>query len=1025
MRRLISAALHQRAIVIGLAVALAAMGIHAARTASYDVFPEFAPPLVEVQTEAPGLSTEEVEALVTVPIENVLGGMPWLDTMRSHSVLGLSQVVLLFQENADLLRARQLVAERLAAESGRLPKVASAPIVQPPVSATSGVMKIGMTSVTRSRVDISAAARWVVRPRLMAVPGVANVAIWGERAPQYQVVVDPDRLGASQVTLDAVVRAATAATALSAGGFLDTPNQRLPIRHLSTIETAEDLSRAVVQVRDGTPLTLGDVASVGIGHPPPIGDAVVNDRPGLLLVVDKQPWSNTLAVTRGLERALDELRPALEGIDVDSTIFRAATFVEQSLGNLARAMAIGCALVLLVLLTFLSDWRAALISMLAIPLSVLGAAAVLVGFGAPINTMVLAGLVIAVGEVVDDAIIDVENIARRLRLRAASEQGPSVLQVVLDASLEVRSAVVVASAVVVLVFLPVFFLPGVAGSFFRPLAIAYVLAILASLLVALTVTPALALLLLPRGGGRGTDAPLVRALKRRYRRILPAVVARPQRALVYVGVAFGATLLVLPFLGQDFLPRFAERDFLIHWIGKPGTSLDAMRRMTLRVSDELRAIPGVRNLGAHIGRAEAGEEIVGPNFAELWISIDGEHDYDATVRRIREVVGGYPGFEHDVLTYLRERIMEVLSGAAATLVVRIHGTDLATLRDKAEEVRNAIADVPGVSDLRVERQALVPQVEVRLRPDMEVVAGLTAGDVRGAATTLVQGTVVGQVFHDQRSYDVAVIGAAHARTDLEALRALPVGLPAGGYVRLSDVADVRIVPAPNTIRRENAGRSIDVLCNVAGRDLGSVAADVGTRVRGLAFPRDFHAELLGEHAARQQARRRLLALSVLSLAGILLLLHADFRSLRLTLLVALTLPFALVGGVFAAVLGGGTLSLGSLVGFVTVLGIAARNGIMLVSHYRHLEREEGMPFGVPLVLRAAEERLAPILMTALCAALALLPLVVAGNVPGHEIEYPMAVVILGGLVTSTLLNLFVNPALFAAIGRPREGEAVG
>ena len=1023
MRRLVAAALHQRAIVLALAIMLVAVGIHAARTASYDVFPEFAPPLVEIQTEAPGLSTEEVEALVTVPIENALGGIAWLDTMRSKSVLGLSSVVLVFQEHADLLRARQLVQEQLTAVVGQLPKVASPPTLLPPVSATSGVMKIGLTSASRSQMDISDAARWIVWPRLMAVPGVASVSIWGERPAQYQVVVDPEQAGTQQVTLDAIVRAATAATVTSAGGFLDTPNQRLPVRHVSAIETAEDLSRALVQIRDGAAITLGDVASVTIAHPPPIGDAIVNDRPGILLVVDKQPWSNTLEVTQGLEAALESLAPALEGITVDSTIFRPATFIEQSLLNLTRAMGIGCLLVLAVLVTFLADWRTALISALAIPLSVLASAVVLVALGGTINTMVLAGLVIAVGEVVDDAIIDVENIARRLRLRDADGQGGSIVQVVVEASLEVRSAVVVASVIVILVFLPVFFLPGVAGSFFRPLALAYLLAISASLLVALTVTPVLAFLLLPRDPRR-EDAPFVRFLKQRYRRILPPLVARPRRALIGLAVAFAATLLALPFLGQEFLPVFKERDFLMHWIEKPGTSLEALRRVTLRVSDELRAIPGVRNFGAHLGRAEAGEEVVGPNFAELWISIDDDHEYDAAMARIRSVVEGYPGIDHDLLTYLRERISEVLTGAAAALVVRVYGPDLATLRAKAEEIRGTLAGVPGIADLKVEQQVLVPQVEVRLRPEAEAAFGLTAADVRRAATTFVQGIVVGQVYREQRIYDVAVVGAAHVRSDLEGLRALPVELPAGGYVRLGHVADVRIVPAPNEIKREKSARRIDVLCNVSGRDLGSVAADLEARVHGMSFPRGYHAELVGEHAARAQSRQRLLALSALSLAGILLLLHADFRSLRLTLLVALTLPFALIGGVVAVLLGGGSVSLGSLVGFVTVLGIAARNGIMLVSHYRHLERQEGMPFGVPLVLRGAEERLAPILMTALCAALALVPLVAAGSVPGHEIEYPMAVVIIGGLITSTLLNLFVNPTLYAAFGRPDEGDAV-
>jgi len=1017
VRWLVATALRQRVLVLALAVALIVVGINAARNASYDVFPEFAPPLVEIQTEAPGLSTEEVEALVTVPIENALSGAAGLDTMRSKSVLGLSSVVLIFEDGIDLLKARQLAHERLATELASLPTMARVPTILPPLSATSRVMKIGMTSDSRSQMDLSAAARWVVRPRLMAVPGVANVAIWGERPTQYQVVVDPERARALRVPLTSITSAAAAASATTAGGFLDTPNQRLPVRHVSAIETADDLAQALVERRDGAPLTLGDVAAVGIGHPPPIGDAIVNGRPGILLIVEKQPGGNTLAVTRAVEEALHVLRPALEGIDFDPTIFRPATFVEQSLRNLSRALAVGTLLVLVVLLVFLADPRAAMISVLAIPLSVLAAVVVLTALGSTINTMVLAGLVIAVGEVVDDAIIDVENIARRLRLR--EDPNASTFRIVLDAALEVRSAVVFASIVVVLVFLPVIALPGVSGSFFRPLAFAYVLAIMASLFVALTITPALSILLLPRTGSRRQDTALVQTLKRRYRRLLARLVRHPLRAVGALALAFGVTLLALPFLGQEFLPDFQEREFLMHWIEKPGTSLDAVRRLTLRVSEELRAIPGVRNFGAHIGRAEAGDEVVGPNFAELWISIDDDVDYAATKTRIQDVVAGYPGLDRDVLTYLRERIKEVLTGSAATMVVRIFGPDLGVLRTEAETVRHAIAGIPGVSDLKVERQVLVPQVEVRLRPDAAAIFGLSAGTVRQAATTLVQGSIVGQVYREQRVYDVAVVGSERLRSDMEALRALPLELPAGGWVPLGDVADVRIVAAPNEIKRERAARRIDVLFNVSGRDLGGVARDLDAEIARLTFPREYHAEVLGEFAAREQSRRRLLGFSTLSLAGIFLLLHADFRSLRLTLLLCATLPFALIGGVLGALIGGSSLSLGSLVGFVSVLGIAARNGIMLVSHYRHLEQVEGVPFGVPLVLRAAEERLAPILMTASAAALALLPLVIAGGVPGHEIEYPMAIVILGGLVTSTLLNLFVNPTLYAAFGRPR------
>ena len=1022
MRWLVTTSLRLPAIVVALAALLVVVGLRATRTASYDVFPEFAPPLVEIQTEAPGLSTEEVEALVTIPLETALNGTAWLATLRSKSVLGLSSVVLLFQDGTDLMRARQLVQERVALVAPRLPAVAKPPVMLAPLSSTSRVMKIGLTSHELSQMELTDLALWTIRPRLMGIPGVANVAVWGQRDRQLQVLVTPDRLRVHGVTLDAVTRAAAAATTVGAGGFVDTPSARLPVRYVPGVTTADDLARAVVEWRGGAALRLGDVASVAEGSPAPIGDAVVNDQPGLLLIVEKQPWGNTLAVTRDVEAALETLKPGLAGVDVDAGIFRPATFIERALRNLGRAMGVGSLLVAVVLMAFLRDWRTAVISVLAIPLSLLGAVVVLHLWGASIDTMVLAGLVIAVGEVVDDAIIDVENIARRLRLNRVAAAPRSAFAVVLDASLEVRSAVVFASLVVMMVFLPVFFLGGLAGAFFRPLALAYVLAILASLLVALTVTPALALLLIPGAFKATTEPARVADLKRRYRALLARVLAVPRRALVVLVAALLVSGVVARSLGEEFLPNFKETDFLMHFVEKPGTSLAAMRRVTIEASRALRAIPGVRSFGAHIGRAEGADEVVGPNFTELWISVGEDVDYDATVAHVGRVVGSFAGLYRDVLTYLRERIKEVLTGASATVVVRIYGPDLDGLRAQAATVRAAIHDVPGIADLKIEAQALVPQLVVRPRPEVLERVGLTPAAIQRATSTLVQGSTVGQVYRDQRSIDVRVWGAEAVRSDISALQALTIETPGGGQVRLGDVADVLVAPAPNEIKREGSSRRIDVLCNVEGRDLGGVARDVEERVRALPFPTAYHPEFLGEHAAREQARRRLLALSALAVAGIVLLLYVDFRSMRLTLLVVASLPFALIGGVMAALLGGAVLSLGSLVGFVTVLGIAARNGIMLVSHYRHLEQQEGERFGPDLVLRGAEERLAPILMTALCAALALLPLVIAGEVPGHEIEHPMAIVILGGLVTSTALNLLLMPALYLAFASRGRGH---
>ncbi len=1032
MNWLVSTALRLRVLVVAGAVLLLIGGGRMLRDTPLDVFPEFALPTIEIQTEAPGLSTEEVESLLTMPIENALNGTPWLKTIRSKSVLGLASVVLLFEPRTDLAAARQMVAERLTLATERLPAVAKAPVILQPLSSMSRVLKIGFLSKSLNQMELTDLALWTVRPRLMAIRGVANVAIWGQRDRQLQVLVDPDRLRAHGVGLEAVERAAAEATALGAGGFIDTPNQRLSVRHRAAVRDAEDLARTVVAHRGGSALLLGDVARVTVGSPPPIGDAIINDRPGLLLIVEKHPWGNTLDVTREVEAAIESLRPALKDVEIDSTIFRPATFIERSLDNLSNALILGCVLVIAILALFLYDLRTALISMLAIPLSLFAATVVLRLLGETVNTMVLAGLVIATGEVVDDAIIDVENISRRLNLNRGSARTLSAFQVVLQASLEVRSAVVVATLIVVLIFMPVFFLDGLAGSFFRPLAFSYVLAVAASLLVALTVTPALCLMILPRAGGKTREAPFAAALRSIYRALLPPVLARPRLVIGGLVVSLGLSGAAAVWLGEEFLPDFQETDFLMHWVEKPGTSLDAMRRITIQVSRELRGIPGVLNFGSHIGRAEVADEVVGPNFTELWISVDPKVDYRAAVARIQEVVDGYPGLYRDVLTYLKERIKEVLSGAGATIVVRIFGPDLEVLRERAGAIARALGDVPGLADLKVEPQVLVPQVEVRVRPEAAERHGLTPGRIRGAAATLVRGTKVGEIFEGQKIHEVLVWGEEKVRWDLDALRSLPIEVPAraagasaagtrtaeaSAAVPLHELADVAIVAAPNEIKREGASRRIDVTCNVRGRDLGSAAREVERKIREIRFEREYHPEILGEYRAREESRAKLFSMAGFALAGIFLLIYVDFGSLRLAAVIFLSIPFALIGGVAGAWLGGGTLSLGSLVGFVTVLGIAARNGILLVSHYRHLEDAEGEPFGPGLILRGAEERLSPILMTALCAALALLPLVVRGNVPGHEIEHPMAIVILGGLATSTVLNLFILPLLYARIGR--------
>jgi CzcA family heavy metal efflux pump len=904
-----------------------------------------------------------------------------------------------------------------------------------PLSATSRVMKIGLSSDELSLIDLSVTAYWKIRARLLRVPGVANVPIWGERLRQFHVNVDPERMTASRVSLNQVMEATANALDVGAllawsdgavigtGGFIDTPNQRLAVRHVAPIVTPRDLARVTLAERDGKKLLLSDVAKLEINHQPLAGDAVINDGPGLMLIVEKLPWANTLDVTRGVEEAIDEMRPGLRGIEIDTTIFRPATFIEESISNLTEALIIGSILVVLVIGAFLFEWRAAAISVVAMPLSLVAAGLVLYERGATINVMVLAGLVIALGVIVDDAIIDVQNIVRRLRQHRREGSDKATSTIVLEASLEMRGPIVYATLIVVLAIVPVFFLTGLTGAFFQPLAFSYALAVLVSLLVALTVTPALSLILLSGAPLERRESPLARRLERGYESVLARIIGRPLGAYAAVAAIVAAGAAVVPFLGQSLLPSFKERDFLMHWLTEPSTSGPEETRISIRACRELRTIPGVRNCGSHIGQALLMDEVVGIYFGENWVSVDPSADYDKTVSRIQELVEGYPGIHRDVQTYLKERIREVLTGASGEIVVRIYGHDLGVLRSKADEVVQAMSGIDGIVDESAELHVDVPQMTIRTNLAAARRYGLKPGDVRRASGVLVASEEVGDIFSGGRAYDVHVWSTPRTRSSLTSVRDLPIDVPTGGQVALGDVAQVRVEPTPNVVEHDNLFRKIDVAGNVSGRDLGSVARDVERAVREVGFPLGYRAELLGEYQERQAAQRRLLSVGVIVAISIFLLLQATFKSWRLAMLSFLTLPMALVGGALAAFIGGGVISLGSLVGFFTVLGIAARNGILLINHFQHLEQYEGETFGPRLVLRGARERLSPIVMTTLATGLAVVPLVAGGNIPGHEIEHPLAVVVLGGLVTSTLLNLFVVPALYLRFGRPSGADS--
>jgi CzcA family heavy metal efflux pump len=1028
MRWLVGSSLRFRYLVVFAAAALLVFGAGAVRDAPVDAFPEFAQPRIEIQTPSLGLSAEEVEEFVTVPLEQSLTGLPHLETIRSKSVPQLSQIRLLFERGTDQLHARQLVQERLQSVTPSLPTWASPPYMIQPLSSTSRVLKIGLSSKDLSTMEMSLIAYWKIRARLLRVPGVADVPIWGERLKQMHVDVDPRKLRENGVSLVDVMN--TTADALDAGilrfsegsvigkgGVIDTPNQRINIRHVLPIVTPGDLANVPIEKQNGKRLVLSDVSKLVWEAPPLAGDAVINDGPGLMLIVMKLPWANTLDVTRGVDQALDELQPGLPGMQVDSTIFRPATFIELSIHNLTRALLIGALLVIFVLVAFLFEWRAAVISVVSIPLSLMAAALVLVLRDTTVNVMVLAGFVIALGVVVDDAIIDVENIVRRLRQQRLEGSTRSTAATVLSASLEVRASIVYATLIIVAAMIPIFFLTGLTGAFFGPLAFSYVLAVGASLLVALTVTPAMALILLRNAPLERRQSPFTHWLQTHYEAGLARILQRPRRVYVAVGLSALAGLAVVPFLGQSLLPNFKERDFLMHWLTTPDSSQQEEVRISTRACRELRTIPGVRNCGSHIGQALLGDEPYGIYFGENWISVDPKVDYDTTLARVEDVVEGYPGIQRDVQTYLRERVKEVLTGTSDAVVVRLYGDDLHLLQSKAAEVLNVLNGVEGLVEQKIEAHADVPRVEVKVDLGAAARYGVKPGDVRRASATLIASEEVGDIFVGGKAHDVHVWSTPETRHNVSSIRALPIDTPSGKQVLLRDVAEVKIAPSPNSIERENASRKLDVSANVSGRDLGDIVSDVDDGLDKIAFPLGYHAEVLGEFSERQAAQKRLLLFGIGSALAIFLLLQASFRSWRLATLSFVTLPIALVGGALAAFLSDGVLSLGSLVGFYTVFGIAARNGILMINHFQHLEQHERESFGPALVLRGARERLAPILMTSLATALALVPLVLAGKIPGHEIEYPLAIVILGGLVTSTLLNLFVVPPLYLRFAR--------
>lgn len=1036
---LIGKSLKYRYLVVFVTAVVLFTGIIHIRDIPVDVFPEFAPPMIEIQTEGPGMSAKEIESLVTIQIEESLNNIPGLKTIRSKSVQGLSSVILWFERGSDPILIRQLTRERLDTVVPNLLPPADSPVILPPFSSTSRVLKVGISSEEYSLEDLSMIAYWKIALQLKQIPGVADVYIWGERWKMLTVEADPELMRFHNVSLDEVMGATsdgldlgllkhTPGAKSQPYGFIDDQEQRLYFQNnLYQDMDPEKLSGMTIynkKKNDGTPLLLSDVSNVTWTHQPLIGDAVIDGEEGLLLVVSKMPWGNTLEVTEGVEKALEEMKPGLPNIEIDTTIFRPATYIDMSIKNLMSSLYIGSFLVFLAILLFLFEWRIALISTLIIPISLISTLFVLSVYGTTINIMVLTGMIVAIGVIVDDAIVDVENIIRRSRQKQDKEN-KSLKNIIKDASLEVRGIVIYSSLIEIAVLIPVFFLGGLSGAFFTPLASVYVLAALVSPLVAMTVTPALIYILLSNFSISKKEPYFLLLLKNSYGKIVSSLIRIKGKIhlMILASIMLGI-LVAVPFLGKELLPSFKENDFLMHWLLKPGVSREEVVRTSKIVGNELLEIPGVRNFGMHTGRAVAADEIVGMYFAENWVSIDPTVDYDETLKSIEDVVYGYPGLIRDVQTYLKERIREVLVGSSHPLVVRVYGPEIEGIRGIAEEIKQELSKkVEGITKLYVSLQMDVPQIQIEVDLVEAKKYGIKPGDVRRSAAVLINGIEVSDIHTNDKVYEVMMWSTPEIRSNPEKLEKLLIDIPSGGHVELGKIADINIVPIPNVVKRENNSRYIDVDAEISGRDISSVASDAEGVIEEMIFPLGYHVELIGESKEIQESQKNILIASMIAIITVFFLLYLTFNSWRLATITFITIPTGLSGGVLAVFLvDGGILSLGTLVGFLTVLGVATRNGIMLIGHYQYLEREEKQLFGPDLIIRGAKERITPILMTTFTTGLALLPIIIAGKVAGHEIEYPMAIVIIGGLITSTLLNILIVPALYFWFGKKRNNN---
>ncbi len=1025
IRGVISWSIRNRLLVTAAAGLLLISGTVTALRMPVDVFPDLTAPTVTVLTEAHGMGPEEVESLVTFPIETSVNGATGVRRVRSSTAQGFSIVWVEFDWGTDIFQARQVVTEKLQLVGQSLPPGVTPPVLAP-ISSIMGEIQLiavaGDESV--SLMDARTFADWVVRPRLLAVPGVSQVIPLGGEVRQYQVLVDPTRLAAYNVTLDEVLTAARGSSVNASGGVFMDAGQEYLIRGTGRVRRVDDIARTAVAVRNGTPVLIGDVAETRIGPAVQIGRGSVNAHPAVILSIHKQPDTNTLALTGRIDATLTEIEASVPaGLRIDRGVFQQATFIETAVGNVLEALRDSVVLVVLFLFLFLWSGRTTFISVLAIPLSLVAAIFVLRVAGITINTMTLGGMAIAIGALVDDAVIDVENVWRRLRENRALplHERRSTNEVVLAASVEIRASIVTATLVVSVVFVPLFFLSGLEGRMLRPLGLAYITAIMASLVVALTVIPALAAALLPGSAGldRDQESWMVRSLKAAYARILELALKHRFTVLAGTAVLVASALATVPYMGREFLPEFREGTLVVTAVTLPGTSLEESDALGRRIEEILLSHPAVEATARRTGRAELDEHAQGANAAEIDARLNlADSDYDTVLAELREAVPAVPGTEVTIGQPIRHRIDHMLSGTRASIAINVFGPDLQVLRGIGREVEALAAAIPGAVDVAMEPQADVPQVQVSMDRLALARYGMTPAHLADAIDVAFAGETVARVLEEQRSFDLVVRFAEPYRGSLDKIGAARVSTPTGTQVPLLSLAAIRRDAGPNQISRENVQRKIVVQSNVAGRAVGTVVDQIRQTIEEeLTLPEGYYIEYGGQFESAEAVGRTIGWLSLLAVALVFLLLFMEFGSATQASLVMANLPLALVGGVYAVILTGGVLNIATMVGFITLFGIAVRNGVLLVSRYNHLT-DEGLPLR-EAVWRGSMDRVSPITMTALTTGLALLPLALAGGEAGNEIQSPLAVVVLGGLLTALALNMVVVPVLYLAIGAGR------